>query len=140
MTPEKLALCAALGIVLGIFPVPGSTTLLCGAAAFAFGLNQPVIQLVNYLVYPLQLVLLIPWYRLGEKLFHVPPLILSRAAVKAIFAQGIARAVITLWNVTIHAIVAWCLVAPGLTAFLCLILRLIFRRLAKQVNSAVGAP
>ena len=32
VTPEKLALTVALGLVLGIFPILGATTLLCGAA------------------------------------------------------------------------------------------------------------
>lgn len=48
-TPEKLALTVALGFVLGVFPILGSATLLCGLAAWALRLNQPVIQIVNYL-------------------------------------------------------------------------------------------
>ncbi len=48
ITPEKLALSLAFGIVLGIFPVLGSTTVLCAAAALVFGLNLPAIQLVNW--------------------------------------------------------------------------------------------
>ena len=48
ITPEKIALSLAFGIVLGIFPVLGSTTVLCAAAALVFGLNLPAIQLVNW--------------------------------------------------------------------------------------------
>ena len=59
--PEKIALSLSMGFVLGIFPVIGSTTLLCAAAAFMFKLNLPAIQLVNYFVYPLQLGLLLPF-------------------------------------------------------------------------------
>ena len=39
VTPEKLALTVALGLVLGIFPILGATTLLCGAAAIALRLK-----------------------------------------------------------------------------------------------------
>ena len=77
VTPEKLALTAALGLVLGCCPILGSATVLCGLAAVVLRLNQPVIQLVNYAAGPLQLALLIPHYRAGEWLFQTPPVPLS---------------------------------------------------------------
>ena len=58
MSLRKISLCIAVGIVLGIFPVLGTTTLLCTVAALALRLNLPAVQIVNYMVYPLQLVLL----------------------------------------------------------------------------------
>jgi uncharacterized protein (DUF2062 family) len=73
LTPHKLAMTCALGIILGIFPVFGITTMLCFAAAFAFRLNIPVIQLVNYLVAPLQLLFIIPFIKIGTILFHLNP-------------------------------------------------------------------
>src|SRR5437868_2134446 len=72
ITPEKIALTIALGTALGIFPILGSSTVLCAITAIRLRLNQPIIQLVNYLVYPLQLVLLLPFYRSGESLFRQP--------------------------------------------------------------------
>ena len=71
VTPEKIALSIVFGVTLGVFPVLGSTTALCATAALAFRLNLPAIQLVNYFVYPLQIALLIPFFRLGEKLFAI---------------------------------------------------------------------
>ena len=68
---EKLAVSLALGAVLGIFPVLGIPTFLCGAAAAVWRLNFPALQLMNYLVYPLQLVLLWPFVRFGSALFGV---------------------------------------------------------------------
>eukprot|EP01034_Spumella_vulgaris_P003768 gene3768-4823_t len=53
ITPEKIALTAALGAVIAVFPILGSTTVLCGLVAWGLRLNQPIIQLVNYLCYPL---------------------------------------------------------------------------------------
>ncbi len=71
VTPEKIALSIVFGVTLGVFPVLGSTTALCAVAALAFRLNLPAIQIVNYFVYPLQIALLIPFFRVGEKLFGV---------------------------------------------------------------------
>src|ERR1700693_6100509 len=84
ITPEKLALSVALGITLGIFPVLGSTTLLCAIAGLFLGLNQPTLQSVNYIAYPLQLGLLIPFFRFGERLFHAPGLAITREEVQTL--------------------------------------------------------
>jgi uncharacterized protein (DUF2062 family) len=66
VTPEKIALSVALGVTLGVFPVLGSTTALCALAAFAWQLNLPAIEIVNYFIYPLQIALLIPFFRAGR--------------------------------------------------------------------------
>ena len=73
LTPHKLAMTCALGVILGIFPLFGVTTILCFAVAIAFRLNIPVIQLVNYLVAPIQLLFIIPFIKIGTILFHLNP-------------------------------------------------------------------
>src|SRR2546426_6925400 len=60
---ETIALSVALGLVFGMFPVYGCPTLLCAAAAIVLRLNSPAVQLVNYLISPLQLALLVPFNR-----------------------------------------------------------------------------
>lgn len=74
LDPKKLAITIALGMVIGIFPVIGTTTVLCLLIAVPFKLNIAVIQLANYLVYPLQLLLFIPIIKLGSYLFGAPPI------------------------------------------------------------------
>ena len=112
ITPEKVALTIALGTVLGVFPILGSTMLLCALAAAMFRLNQPIIHLVNYIAYPLQLILIIPIYRAGETLFqreHVPlsiPLIFER------FRADFWQFLLDFGLIAIHGIVVWCLLAP----------------------------
>ena len=78
---QKIVLSIAIGATLGVIPVPGATTILCAIAAILFRLNHPAIQLVNYLVYPLQIILLIPFYRAGEFVFNAEPLSLSASQV-----------------------------------------------------------
>ena len=73
ITPEKIALSIALGAVLGIFPVLGSTTILCVAAAYVLRLNLPAIQLVNFLIYPLQLILFLPFLQAGSRITGSAP-------------------------------------------------------------------
>jgi uncharacterized protein (DUF2062 family) len=118
ITPEKIALSLALGIVLGIFPVIGATTLLCAAAAFLFKLNLPAIQLINYLVYPLQLALLLPFYRAGEWLFRAEPLPISVKEILAMMDQDLWETMLFLWDTTANAMVVWVLVAPFMVLML----------------------
>ena len=77
VTPQKIALTIALGINLAMFPILGSTTLLCAAVAFWLKLNQPIIQLVNWLAYPLQFAMLLPFIRIGEWLTRAPQVTFS---------------------------------------------------------------
>ena len=81
MSPSTLALSLTAGGLLAVFPVFGITTLLCVAFAAVFGLNQIAIQLANYLAYPLQFLLFIPFLRLGERLFNLQPLSINPTTV-----------------------------------------------------------
>ena len=130
VSPEKLALAAALGISLGVFPVIGSTTLLCALAALIFRLNQPAIQLVNYFMYPLQLVLLLPLIRMGEFMFSAPHLPFSVAQIFGLFKQDIFSAIQTLWWSTMYAIVVWCCIAPVVSCCVYFVFLRVFKKIS----------
>jgi uncharacterized protein (DUF2062 family) len=122
ITPEKLALSLALGLVLGCFPILGAATLLCTVAGLALGLNQPVIQAVNQVVYPLQLALLLPHYRAGEWLFQTPSVPLSIPMLYDRFAADWRQFLQDYGLLALQGVAVWCLVAPLVAAgvyFLC---------------------
>ncbi|MEO8353420.1 MAG: DUF2062 domain-containing protein, partial [Chthoniobacteraceae bacterium] len=118
VTPDRLALTIALGLMLGIFPILGSTTLLCGAAGVWLKLNQPIIQLLNYIAYPVQITLLIPFYRAGESLFGRDHLPLSISLLIQRFAEDWWQFLRDFGGVALHGIVVWMIVAPLGTAFI----------------------
>lgn len=134
ITPEKIALTIALGAMIGIFPILGATTLLCGIAAAWLGLNQPIIQLVNYLAYPVQLILLLPFYRAGETLFgrsHMPlsiPMLIER------FRADVGRFFADFGIIGLGGIGVWCLLAPIAGAALYYTLRPTLRAMAARVR------
>lgn len=132
LTPEKLALSVALGVALGIFPLLGTTTILCAAAALLFGLNLPAIQLINYFASPLQLLSLIPFIRLGELLFNEAPLPLDVLQILTLVKSDMLGAVNFLWWATIHAVVAWLIVGPILAIVLYFILVRLFAGLVPR--------
>lgn len=134
-TPQAIALTVAAGVVLGVFPIFGATTALCVVVAVAFRLNQPVIQAVNYLVSPLQLLMLLPFYRTGETLFgqpHVP--IASINALIERFWAGPWQFLIDYGLVALYGITVWSLAAPALFFLVYLGLREPIRRLAARVR------
>jgi uncharacterized protein (DUF2062 family) len=109
VTPRALALSLAVGLGLGTFPVLGATAILCAAAAAALRLNQPAIQLVNLVAYPLQLLLIVPLLRAGAALLGAPAEALTLDALllrigadpwgaARLYGQAVAGAVIV-WAV-----------------------------------------
>src|SRR5260370_419065 len=112
ITPEKIALSVALGAVLGIFPVLGSTTILCAAAAFVFRLNLPAIQLVNFLIYPLQLILFLPFLRAGSRITGAAPVTLSMKEVFGMIKSDPWSLIKILWTASLGAMVIWMGINP----------------------------
>jgi len=141
VTPEKIALSIALGAVLGVFPGIGWTTALCAIAALVLRLNLPAIQIVNYFMYPAQIALLIPFFRLGEKLFHAPHLPVSPPQLQALIRAGVWQAIRLLWTTTWHAMVVWLLIAPVFIAAIYVILVPLLRHaLRKQAPQSAESP
>ena len=134
ITPQRLALCIGSGIALGLVPALGTTTLLCTIAAFVFRLNLPAIQLVNYLVYPLQLALLIPFIRAGEWLFGVESLNLSLELIQRMIKADLWKTVILLWSTTTRAVLVWLLIAPVIVT----LAYLLMTPLLKKLKPAAG--
>lgn len=133
VTPEKMALSLALGVAFGVFPALGTTTALCALVAFIWRLNLPAIQIANYFVYPIQLALIIPFFRAGEILFGAPHLPLSASQVVAMVRANLWGSICFLWTTTWHAMVAWCLAAPVFVALAHLLLVPILRRVTRQM-------
>lgn len=126
---QKIVLSIAIGATLGVIPVPGATTILCAIAAMLFRLNHPAIQLANFLVYPLQIILLIPFYRAGEFVFNAEPLSLSASQVVGMIKEDVWAAIKFLGDTTFHAVAVWCILAPILAAILYYLLLPLVKRL-----------
>lgn len=116
VTPRKLALGLALGIVIGLVPIFGISTLLCAIAALALRLNMPAIQLVNYLLTPVQLLLIIPLLRFGEWLARAPRFPITLESGLGLLSHGALEAVRVLATAIAHATLGWSVLAP-LAAF-----------------------
>jgi uncharacterized protein (DUF2062 family) len=139
VSPEKIALTIALGIILGVTPVLGSTMLLCTLAAIVLRLNLPAIHLVNGVVYPIQFLLLIPFYRLGAWMFRADASTISLAGVTALIREGVWHAIRTLWVVTLHALLAWLVLGIVALNILYAVLVPLVRQLWKRAPANLAA-
>jgi len=131
ITPEKLALTVSFGFVLAVFPVFGTTTILCVIFAFVFRLNHAAIQIVNYAVYPLWAILLIPFYKIGGMLFQSSVINLSVEQIVTLFRTDIWEFVQSLGVATLYAIVAWLAICPFVAGILYFITLPIFKKYSK---------
>ncbi|HVO98269.1 MAG TPA: DUF2062 domain-containing protein [Bryobacteraceae bacterium] len=107
VSPEKIALTVALGVSLGTVPVLGSTSVLCTLAALRLRLNLAAILAVNWVVYPLQIALLIPFLRAGAWLFRVEGPKLTVVQIFGMIRASIWHTITALWTATMHALVVW---------------------------------
>jgi uncharacterized protein (DUF2062 family) len=116
VSPSKLALCIAIGAVLGIFPIIGTTTVLCAAVALALRLNLPAIQVVNYVVYPLQILLIIPFFQAGAYMFQTEAVAVSVSEPIEMFSVDFWGSIQILgWTIG-RATLVWLLISPVVVA------------------------
>jgi uncharacterized protein (DUF2062 family) len=134
ISPDRLALCVAIGVVVGNIPILGVSTIICTVIALAFRLNLPAIQLVQAAMAPTQILLIIPFVRLGEWIARAPVQPVSIKAALALMSQGLWHTVLVLWEAILHAGLAWALVAPVCIHLLHRLLTPLFERAASQIS------
>ncbi len=122
VTPRRLAWSLALGIVIGINPSMGLTTLLVIMLAWTFGLNQIASQIGAHAMTPLHLLLFLPFIELGVHLFHTGRLPLSRRQVEHL-SHHPWRLIREIWQWEWHALVVWVVFAAITMPLLAMYLR-----------------
>ena len=139
LSPEAIALTIAVGLAIAVIPVVGTTTLLCTTAAIVLRLNQPLIQAINYLSFPLQLAFIVPYLRLGRLLFGGAVVHMSAQELAAFVTSRPAEAFGALWRVTLQALGAWLLTAPVIVAVVFFVARPVLRGAARRLRPETAA-
>jgi uncharacterized protein (DUF2062 family) len=133
-TPESLAWSIAAGLLIGINPIIGSTTVLCLAIAFPFRLNVVAVQIANHAVFPLELALVVPFIRLGSKVFRTEAMPLTRATFLTAARTSPLALTRQIWLWEWHAFVLWVAVALVAMPLCALALTPLLRRLLSRVK------
>ncbi len=116
--PEKLALAAALGITCGLFPFFGTTTALAALVAVVFRANMIVVQVFNYLMYPVYLPCVVLMFVAGAWAFGSGHEHYTSSMLYNIAAQGLRASIQALGLGMLHAIYVWIVLAPILVVVL----------------------
>lgn len=132
VTPHKLSLSVAVGLLFGTTPLVGTSTTLCLLVGLALRLNQPAIQIVNYAAYPLQLALILPFIHWGGALFGQPAFPYTAQQLMEAFSADWLGTFGQLWGVLLRATLAWLLCMLPASALAYFLTRPLF---AKAVRS-----
>lgn len=112
ITPQKIAQSIAVGFVMGCFPILGLLHLCVWCLGlFLNSIMLPFRRLITRL-YPVQLALLIPFYRAGEKIFGVAPIPLNVQDILNSFQESFSQAMQKYLMTGLRGVVAWLIVSP----------------------------
>ena len=122
VTPRRLAWSLAFGMVVGINPSVGLTTLLVLILAWIFGLSKLASLVGTHVVAPLHLLLIIPFIELGVHLFHTRKLPMDRKQLEHLSHHPL-RLFHDIWQWEWHALVVWAVLAGVMMPLLARYLR-----------------
>lgn len=133
-SPRRLAWSIAVGLLIGINPVLGTTTFFCFAVAIVLRLNIAASQLANHLVYPLQLLLVVPFLQLGSYAFHTEALPFSSKALLESIRKDPIEFGRRIWRWEWHAFLIWAVIAVILVPLIALALTPLLRKLSIRLQ------
>lgn len=139
-SPEKLSWSVSLGVTLGIFPIMGSTSLVCFIIGHLFRLNQPILHLFKTFTYPLQLALILVYIRLGQMLNGVPLIKFSIPQMLGQFKDNPAQFARDFGMAALYGIEAWVISAILLIPILYFISLPILKKLLGKLSRSADAP
>jgi uncharacterized protein (DUF2062 family) len=117
ITPENLAFSVTLGIISGIFPVIGMTTVLSIVLTMLFRQNLLVVQSVQWILALVQVVLIIPFMQFGAFILNVHAFHINMAQISHAFQPGMLSGIKTVGIFHLYGILSWLiLVIPASAA------------------------
>jgi uncharacterized protein (DUF2062 family) len=137
VTPEKLALTVALGVIIGMLPVFGVASVLCAVLALSLRLNMAAIQLSHYVAAPLQILMLVPFIRLGGLVYNVAPMPFSFTQLYRMFSTDVIATFKSLWFTFFLGFTGWMLVSIPVAILLYFITLPIFKKMTSLPTSPV---
>lgn len=128
-----LAATLGVGTVCSLFPFLGFTSLLNLAVGIPLRMNQPILQVWNQLLGPLQLALILIYVRLGETLWGASGERFDLNTLRLAFQElSVGEFLQRFGWAGIHAGTAWLLSAPVLFALVYMIARPLLERAARM--------
>ncbi|MBI5769211.1 MAG: DUF2062 domain-containing protein [Verrucomicrobia bacterium] len=138
LTPEKIALTIAVGSSIAMFPLLGTTTIMCLIVGVFMKLNQPIIQAVNYACTPIHIPFIYYSFKWGEKLFGVAHSRLEMRAMRRLLVEDPIQFAKDYGESAIHAVVVWAILVPFWGVAIYYLARPILREIARVKAEAAA--
>ena len=133
-TPQRLAWSIAVGVVVGLNPIVGTTTVLCLALAFALRLNIVAVQVANHAMFPFEVALVLPFIRLGTRAFRTSAMPLSTSVFMERARTSPIALIRLVWIWEWHAFLVWLLMAAFAAPLLALLLKPVLVRFQARIQ------
>ena len=130
-SPSRKAVSLTFGFYLGIFPLPGSSTLLCLLAIVFFRLNPFLVQGMNILFTPFQMILVYPFLKTGRLLFFNEKNVMPGISLTQWINAENYEAFLYLFETVMAGVFIWGIIS-GATGFF------LYRILLKKLSSGSG--
>lgn len=138
-TPDRLAWSIGVGAACSLVPFLGFTTVVNFAVGAWLRLNQPVMQILNQMLGPVQVLLIIPYIRAGEKIWGAAPISISVLELARSFKDDPAGFLQRFGWTGIHAATAWALSLPLVIGGVYFLVRPVLFRFSSRARAGASA-
>lgn len=128
LSVKEIARALALGCTTGLSPLVGTTTITGSVLSLALKLNPVATLTANYAVYPAQILMILPFARLGSELTGWRNLPLSPTEIRDLIRTEGLAALETLGSTIANATLAWLLCTPLIFAIANIVSRILLKR------------
>ena len=127
LSPKDLAFSISIAFLIGIFPVYGTATFILAFLAFRLRLNLPIMIAVSYILTPVQILLILPFARVGEYLFGFEKLGMDLESLQNAYAEGILEAFSQYSGRLVLAIGGWAIISAPMAVLVYILFFQVFR-------------
>ena len=130
--PKDLAISCAVGVACGTLPFMGFTTLVGFLIGYFGRLNQPALQIVNYLMTPIHLMSIVIYAFLAAHLGTTISVDITPTAILAKFHEGLGPFFEMYGWLGFRALILWLILSPIYSFVVYFFLRKAFIRFMKK--------
>jgi uncharacterized protein (DUF2062 family) len=128
LSAEKLAFSITIGLIAGIFPVLGATTLLSLLFTMLFRQNLMVVQSVQWVMALAQILLIIPFMQFGAYILSAQALHINMDQINLAFQPGFFAGLKTVGIFHLYAILTWTILSVPAGAISYFALKAVFQK------------
>jgi hypothetical protein len=131
---DKLAISLALGITIGVIPFYGMTAILISVVALVFRLNLVAMHIAHYIISPLQLALLIPFFKGGSFIAYGTDVGVNIKEYIQLLHADFWMALQQIWLINLSAILVWLIIAIPVSVVLFLAIKKVLVKYAARLK------